>query len=171
VAWCNRHISSKFPNFRFQVANLKNSLYTKADLLDASSYRFPYDNQQFNFVLLTSVFTHLLEAEVENYIGEIARLLIPGGRCFFTIFINPTDNADRRVVNQGFQFPYSGGENSWIMDQKTPHANVIFDQIWLESTLAKHQLACTVLQLGYWHSGEPKAGNEFQDIVVVTRIA
>src|SRR5207244_396487 len=53
----------------------------------AADYTFPYADATFDFVCLTSVFTHLLPEEVARYLDEIRRVLRPGGRCLATYFI------------------------------------------------------------------------------------
>jgi len=56
--------------------------------LDApTAYRFPFPDGTFDFILLTSVFTHMLEDEMRNYLSEAARLLLPGGRVYATFFL------------------------------------------------------------------------------------
>src|SRR5262249_6440676 len=42
---------------------------------------FPYADASFDFVFLTSVFTHMLPAEVAQYLREVRRVLRPAGRC------------------------------------------------------------------------------------------
>ena len=79
IAWCQENITPKHPNFRFQVADIRNKEYNSGERFAASEYEFPYEDASFDFVLLTSVFTHLLPNEVENYLSEIQRVLAPGG--------------------------------------------------------------------------------------------
>jgi SAM-dependent methyltransferase len=60
IDWCNKHIATKYPNFRFQYTGLYNQLYNTSDKVDASNFIFPYTNAKFDFVFLTSVFTHMM---------------------------------------------------------------------------------------------------------------
>ena len=53
----------------------------------ASECRFPWDDESFDFVLLTSVFTHMLPADREHYLSEIARVMSRGAKCVITHFI------------------------------------------------------------------------------------
>ena len=87
VEWCQQAITPRYPNFHFQVADLYNRHYNPVGRVPASDYRFPFEDQSFDFVVLTSVFTHLLPADRDNYISEIARVLRPKGRCFATFFL------------------------------------------------------------------------------------
>ena len=45
----------------------------------ASEFVFPFADASFDFVSLTSVFTHMLPVDLEHYAGQIARVLRPEG--------------------------------------------------------------------------------------------
>ena len=59
VRWCEKAISRRFPNFRFKYVDLDNDLYRSGGG-SAADFRFPYADEDFDFVVLTSVFTHML---------------------------------------------------------------------------------------------------------------
>src|SRR6185503_5290247 len=82
--------------FRFQVSHLHNGLYAQREKrkLKASQYTFPYENNSFDFVFLTSVFTHMVRADVERYVQEVARVLKPGGRCLTTFYLLNAESKD-----------------------------------------------------------------------------
>ncbi len=177
VKWCQEHYKAYGAQFRFDHAYLHNSLYTGTDAADASTYRFAYQDQSFDFVWLTSVFTHMLPAEVSNYLAEISRMLKPGGRCLFTLFLIPKSDPGRRLRTAGFDFPhlYSTEPNAaspiaWVMDLNTPHANVAFAMDWIDQELANHGLVIKHQLLGYWDSSNPANGIDFQDIIVVEKV-
>ncbi len=87
IAWCTEYMSSKHPNFHFQHADIRNRYYNPNGRFSASEYRFPYADGSFDVVFLGSVFTHLLPAEMEHYLAEIARVLKPGGRSLISYFV------------------------------------------------------------------------------------
>jgi SAM-dependent methyltransferase len=87
IAWCEEHITARYPNFRFQLADIRNGKYNPSGALQACDYRFPYDDSAFDFVFLTSIFTHMLPADVEQYMAEIARVLKPGGRMLASFYL------------------------------------------------------------------------------------
>ncbi len=99
IAWCSRRISKRFANFRFRLVAIRNSDYNPHGHIEAARFTFPYPDGAFDFVFLTSVFTHMLPEEVDNYLKETARVLAPGGRCFITWFLL-TDES-RRLIAQG----------------------------------------------------------------------
>ncbi|MBI2437667.1 MAG: class I SAM-dependent methyltransferase [Lentisphaerae bacterium] len=87
VEWCRAAISSRFPTFHFLAADVYNRHYNPKGRYPAEAYRFPFPDASFDFVFLSSVFTHMLPEEVRQYLSEIARVLKPGGRCLITYFL------------------------------------------------------------------------------------
>ncbi len=90
VEWCQKTYTSRYPNFRFHFSDIYNKEYNPDGKFKASEYRFPFESASFDFVFLTSVFTHMLPQDMENYLSEIARVLKSDGRVFITYFLlNP----------------------------------------------------------------------------------
>ena len=74
-------------NFNFRKLDVYNKAYNRRGKPRAADLEFPYDDDSFSFVLCISVFTHMLKAEVANYLKEIRRVIREDGRCFATFFI------------------------------------------------------------------------------------
>lgn len=162
VNWCQKNITTLYPNFKFTHVSLKNDLYTN-DGNEAESFTFPYSDNQFDFCFLTSVFTHMTDKQVENYLEEIQRVLKPGGRCLATFFIlNKTAKHDS---NQEFQFPYDYAHYR-LMDDKVKSANVAYQQSYLEAFANKVNLRIKDIHFGYWSHQRKEEALDFQDIVV-----
>jgi SAM-dependent methyltransferase len=87
VDWCTERYTSKYPNFKFHLIDVRNDLYNPGGTYKATEYRFPFSDEHFDFVVLNSVFTHMISAEVENYMNEVARVLRKGGRCLISFFL------------------------------------------------------------------------------------
>ena len=75
IEWCQRRISPKYGNFHFLHSDIYNKEYNPKGKLQAREYKFPFEDQCFDFVFLTSVFTHMLPADMENYVSEIGESL------------------------------------------------------------------------------------------------
>ncbi len=93
IDWCRANITPRFPNFKFQRADVYNPAYHPGGRYDAAEYAFPFPSESFDFVCLTSVFTHMRPAGVENYTREISRVLKVGGRCLITYFLQTDETA------------------------------------------------------------------------------
>lgn len=164
-------ITSRYPRFRFQHADIYNKEYNPHGTLQASGYRFPYADESFTFVFLTSVFTHMLPPDVRHYLDEIQRVLRPGGRCLVTWFL--IDSVARANIDGGKTAPARcfrrdlGGY--WVVEAQTPEAAVAY----LEADVRElyRMAGLTVREpivYGAW-SGRSGASNHAQDIVTAQK--
>jgi SAM-dependent methyltransferase len=163
IGWCRRRYR-RHPNFRFQVADLHNRRYNPAGGQAAAEYRFPYAGDVFDFVLCTSVLTHLLEGEADHYLSEIARVLAPGGRLLATFFL--LDDRSRAAIaagSAGLPFLDADAPVAVISDD-VPEEAVAYDRGWVEAALERHGLAVASVHEGTWRGAE--VGISFQDLVV-----
>src|SRR5262249_24204952 len=87
IRWAQENITPGFPNFRFQRVDIYNKAYNPGGPVKAAEFRFPYEDESFDFVFSTSLFTHLLTADARHYLEECARVLRPGGHCFHTCLL------------------------------------------------------------------------------------
>jgi SAM-dependent methyltransferase len=99
VRWCQENITAQRPNFRFQHADIANTRYNPDGELVAATYTFPYEDASFDFVFLTSVFTHLLPLAFQRYLAESARVLRPGGTLFATYCL--LNDETQRLIESG----------------------------------------------------------------------
>ena len=86
VDWCNEHYKA-YPNFRFSHADIYSSFYNPTGATRAAKYQFPHPSEDFDFVFLSSILTHMLPKEMRHYFDEIARVLRPGGTALITFFL------------------------------------------------------------------------------------
>jgi SAM-dependent methyltransferase len=100
VKWCKENIQSQYPHFNFQYVDLSNDLY-KAKGIDPSTYSFNYEDKYFDFIFAISVFTHMIDSELENYVRQSARVIKENGILFATFFIL---SDDYKPDNQRFNF-------------------------------------------------------------------
>jgi SAM-dependent methyltransferase len=167
VKWCKKNITSKFPNFNFQHIELKNSLYNLDTNQDASKFTFPYPDNYFDFIFLTSVFSHMLPNDVENYLKEINRVLKNSGRCFCTFFILTKEY--KQNINKNFNFPFDKG-NYYLMDEKVPEANIAYEEDYLRSIILKANLNILSMHNGYWSGRQKSESLDFQDIIILEKM-
>jgi SAM-dependent methyltransferase len=87
IAWCEENITRRAPHFHFRTVALQSRHYNPGGGKPADTFVFPYESGTFDVVFLASVFTHLLDAAVANYLKEIHRVLKPGGRVVASCFL------------------------------------------------------------------------------------
>jgi SAM-dependent methyltransferase len=166
VAWCRTRYRP-FPAFTFTLADLHNRRYNPAGTQPASSFRFPYEDASFDFVLLTSVLTHLVQDECDHYLAECARVLAPGGRLFATFFL--LDEESRGLIAAGrssLAFP-AAADPMAVVDEAVPEEAVAYTTAWVEATLARHGLTATGRHPGSWCGRAEAVG--YQDVITATR--
>ena len=87
VEWAQRNIASRFPNFSFVHADVYNKHYNPKGKVLPEQFSFPFPDREFDFIIVKSVFTHLLPETVRQYLREIRRVMRPGSRCLATAFL------------------------------------------------------------------------------------
>lgn len=170
IDWCRKNISSRHPNFTFTYVPLSNDLY-RNEGGDASRFVFPYPEAHFDFVILTSVFTHMVPEEVQHYLSEIHRVLKQGGHVYATFFIlSENARANMKIGLSDFEFKYDKGHYS-LMDEQVKSANVAFDETYLFSTLIQARDFFVVsVENGSWSDLSSNDPIGFQDRVVLRKI-
>ena len=170
IQWCRRNISKKFPHFKFQAVELYNGQYHPDGALPAETFKFPYKDRTFDFVILVSVFTHMRPKEVENYVSEISRVLKNGGRCFISFFL--LNEESRNLLEAGksdvaFRFPFEG---CLVKSLKHPEFAIAYDQEQVRDMFKKNGLTFKNLPLyGSWCGRDLYVG--YQDIVIADKKA
>lgn len=168
VKWCQKNITPKFPNFNFTHLNLKNSLYNLTTNQEASKIKFPYPDNSFDFIILTSVFTHMLPNDVENYLQEINRVLKSSGKCFCTFFILTNESEKHINKNTDFNFAFNKGNYS-LMDEKVPEANVAYKNDYLNKIITVAGLKVKSEHFGYWSGRQKTESLDFQDVLILEK--
>ena len=87
ICWCRRYIQSYHSNFRFLHVDVLNARYHPDGRPIDRDFALPMDVGSFDIVYLFSVFSHMPTADLKAYLQEFARLLVAGGRVFFTAFV------------------------------------------------------------------------------------
>lgn len=128
IDWCQERITPKFPNFHFRHSDVYNKHYNPDGRVRACDYRFPYEDAFFDFVFLTSVFTHMLPADLEHYLREIARVLKPGGKCLITfLLMNEESRALIQAKKSDFEFVHEM-DGYFTTRPDDPEAAIAYDE-------------------------------------------
>jgi SAM-dependent methyltransferase len=168
IEWCQKTYAPLYPNFHFHFADIYNKAYNCKGTEKASDYRFPFESSSFDFVFLTSVFTHLLPRGTENYLSEIRRVLKPNGRCLVTYFLlNPESRRliDEKASHHSFKYELPGCQ---IEDRDVPEAAVGYDERTIRELYGKYGLSISEpISYGIWCGR--KGGLDWQDIIIGTK--
>lgn len=168
IDWCEKHIQSQFPNFKFIHIDLKNDLYNLETETQAKDFIFPYQENEFDFVFLTSVFTHMMPQDVEAYLKQIQRVLKKGGTCFATFFIMNKENKQLMQAFDGIKFNYNYG-NYYQHNYHVKEANIAFEEAYLDNLFSNSGFQIIKKHFGYWPGREKEKSVDFQDIVILRK--
>ncbi len=166
VLWCQQHIARQAPHFQFMHIDLYNKRYNSQGRYQAQDYVFPFKDHSFDFIFLTSVFTHMLPPTMEHYLQEISRLLHPQGRSLITFFLLNGQQQDlARQERNDIDFRYGSGPYR-MRDEAIPESAVAYEEDYLFGLLAHCGLAITTpIHYGSWSGRED--GLSYQDIIIL----
>lgn len=172
IAWCNEKIAPRHPNFRFTLADVANEEYNPGGQVPAAEYRFPYDDDSVDLVVLVSVFTHMLAPEMEHYLHEIRRILVKGGRCFATYFlVNEESSALMERGAGSLRLRHRVGP-AWVVNTAVPELSVGYDEAHARELYGR-LFSDTTIHFGGWCGRPPlwapESGLGDQDVIVATK--
>jgi SAM-dependent methyltransferase len=166
--WCVEHISAKYPNFHFHLADLFNPHYNSSGKYKADEYKFPFQSGHFDFTAIGSVFTHMLPDGVDNYLGEVARVLKKEGKCLATFFL--WNDEARELTKNGrsaLSFSYESDRFRTI-NPRVPEDTVCYEESFVMVLYKKHGLAIDEpIRYGSWCGRRNFLS--YQDIIVATK--
>jgi ubiquinone/menaquinone biosynthesis C-methylase UbiE len=169
INWCTKHIKPKYPNFNFLYVDLKNDLYNLKTRNEAKDYIFPYKDNEFDLIILTSVFTHMLPADISNYLNQIHRVLKKDGKCFATFFLLNQEIKASIEKRDHFNFPYIF-DNYRLFNKNVKEANVAYEESFLLLDLfPKNNLIADKIYYGWWSGKSRDNSLGYQDTIILTK--
>lgn len=168
VNWCQSQFTPRFPNFKFHRIAVYNERYNPTGIINPVSYTFPFSDASFDFVYLTSVFTHMYPDEIQHYLNEISRVLKTGGRCFITYYLLNDLSLNHINKNEGtYNFKYHHGSYR-IEDEANPLYQIAFGESEIRAFYESSNI--TIKEPIYYGSWSGRTDFlSFQDIVIGTK--
>lgn len=169
IEWCRDAIGVRYPRFGFTHADIYNEAYNPGGALRAADYEFPYENDAFDFVFLTSVFTHMLPPDVRHYLAEIRRVLRAGGRCLATWFILDAEARERiaagvTIPSRSFRRDLGG---YWAVEGQLAEEALAYPEADIRALYGEAGLAIgEPIVYGGWSGRARPSSDHSQDIVV-----
>lgn len=162
VEWCQRHFGDD-RRFRFDVLRADTPWSTTGgNVLDI---RFPVPDGSVDLVIAKSVFTHFLPPETLHYLGEIRRVLAPGGTAVISAFLLHGGRARPGPVSPMIDFRYGDNGVRWKVKHR-PYSAVAYEESSLRGYATSKGLSVERVLYGYW-TGSGIAPNA-QDLLVLT---
>jgi SAM-dependent methyltransferase len=166
VDWCRENITPRAPNFNFRHANILNGTYNPQGTIEPTEFTFPYGDSEFDFIYLTSIFTHMLPAHVQHYFAEISRTLKPGGRWLATWFILDDEAlVSISEARSAYDFSHDRGGYRVVNPERLEDA-IAYPEAYVLGLYERFRFDVS-LDLGQWGGRSPSPTNrDGQDIVV-----
>jgi SAM-dependent methyltransferase len=163
-------LERRYPNFQFHWADARNAHYNPHGATPAESYVFPFPDASFDVIYAASLFTHLLPAETRNYFREARRVLRPGGRALFSVFVLDHYRGPGTTVSPLYEFHHELEPGASVRDAAHPDALVGYSRAWLEACAEQAGLRLERLLPGLWSESPGFAVNE-HDLLLLARDA
>jgi ubiquinone/menaquinone biosynthesis C-methylase UbiE len=169
INWCAQRYTPNFPNFRFQLIDVYNKWYNPAGTQQAREYKFPFADGEFDFLVMNSVFTHMLSDDVENYLSEVQRVLKPGGRSLISFFLLNTESL--KLIEEGKStqdLRYDFGPAK-ALSAEIPEDSIGFDETYVKDLYGKRGLQIKDIHYGSWCGRKDYLS--YQDLVLAIKQA
>lgn len=167
IDWCSKEITPKHPNFKFYFSDVYNKLYNPDGAVPADKYIFPHEDNYFDFVSLTSVFTHMLQGDLDHYLGEIYRVMKIGGRCIITYFLL-NEESRNLIKNSGNKpkFSHKIDDGVFVKDIRNPEVGIAYREDIILGLYEKYGFDIRGVCYGKWCGRE---NGDFQDRVYAVK--
>jgi ubiquinone/menaquinone biosynthesis C-methylase UbiE len=149
VEWCREQLAPQLPNFRFSFTDVRSG-HSPESPVAASAFRFPFNDGSFDLAIVSSVFTHMLPDEIEQYVAELSRVLRADGCCFMTVFL--FDSEAETAVAGGttiFDFRHSIGP-CLAFDRARPEEGTAARKEWFLALLERNGFQIDLVRPGNW---------------------
>src|SRR5262249_183649 len=130
---------------------------------------FPFANDHFDLVFLTSVFTHMLPDDLAHYLQEIARVLKPNGTSLITYFLLNAESGALIRAGQGCHtFPFERGHCAVKVDDR-PEEAIAYDEGFIRGLYPERGLRVVEpIHYGNWCGRSHFVDG--QDIIIATKV-
>ena len=165
IKWCQKNISPKYNNFHFNLVDIYNKEYNPKGKIPSSKFSFPYENDSFDFIFATSVFTHMLPDDVENYFSEIKRVLKKNRKCFLTFLLLNSESL-KAINEKKSKITFEqNDENFSLMYKDIPEHTIAYSENFIRVIHKKHGMIIEEpIKFGSWSGRDSFLS--FQDLII-----
>jgi SAM-dependent methyltransferase len=167
IQWCQENMTPASDGmYEFLHLDVNNSRYNKEGRLEGSRLTFDFGFRP-DTVVATSVFTHMLPDDIDNYLQEIGRILAPGGHVLATFFlINPSQMAWEAKGQSRYALEHRLTSFARFWSTDDPLHVIAYEQEWIVERVRAAGLSVDSILLGSW-CGRPGT-RVFQDTLILS---
>lgn len=171
IDWCKANYK-KHKNFNFHFADVVSTYYNTSATTKASEYKFPYEDNKFDYVWSTSLFTHLVFEDFENYIKEMSRVMKPGAKMWNTYLVlddvamSLLDELNSKDTRHKLPYEVEGGR---VRDLANPEAQIALYEDRIREVHKKYGFKDLDVRYGPWSGRTENVRAGGQDVIIATK--
>ncbi len=171
IDWCNTAYKD-ISNFSFVFADLFSNYYNVGAKTKASDYVFPFEDKTFDYIWSTSLFTHLVFDDFENYIKQMSRVMKPGAKMWNTylvlddIALGLLDELNAKNTRHKLPFKVKGG---MVRDLANPEAQIALYENKIREVHDKYDLDILDVRYGPWSGRTENIRAGGQDVIIAQK--
>jgi SAM-dependent methyltransferase len=159
IKWATKHIEKHDQKYHFVLAEVFSDVYNQTSRTQASEYEFPFTANAFDLIFAYSLFTHLLDAELENYFGNAGRCIKDDGVFVFSCFV--MDEA----ASGSFMSQASLRGKTHLYSESSPRKATAFAEPYLREALSAAGFRNVLMLPGVWRKSNSLGGSD-QDLFI-----
>jgi SAM-dependent methyltransferase len=168
VRWARRHLTPLAPDYHFRHADVANDRYNPDGKVAPEDLVFPARTGGFHFAVLFSVFTHFYASDIQVYLGELERVLRPGGHVLTSWFLYDDETYERASTISAYPMTHRLDDNAIYNDADDPLRAIAFHEDKVRAWIAAAGFEVVTIEHGLWNGGP---GPEFQDHILLRKPA
>lgn len=164
----SKQVFSSYPNYQFFHIDLHNGRYNKNGKISVGDLDLNLD-KPFDYICLFSVFTHMVEEDIMNYLKYIKKNLKQDGTCLSTFF---SFNDDREAYLKTASIPTTIKINSDLYidsNEEILHVRCYSEKI-IGKMIDSSGLKIKKILYGNWCGGNVCIPNIYQDMFVLEHV-
>ncbi len=87
IQWCRKYIEKREPAYHFEHLDIASERYHKDGKLIDHNFKFNIPDHSIDIIYIWGVFTNMDGEVMKIYLNDLKRMLSPGGKVFFTAFV------------------------------------------------------------------------------------
>ncbi len=87
IRWCREYIEKREPSYHFEHLDIFSERYNQSGKQIDENFKFNIKNACMDMIYIWGVFTNMDGGVMKIYLKDLKRMLAPGGRVFFTAFV------------------------------------------------------------------------------------
>jgi SAM-dependent methyltransferase len=167
IVWATKNITASYESYRFQCLAKGGTKY-QAHVV----YPLPVDGPTTDYVISTSLFTHLGMGACDGYLRELGRILKPGGLAYTTFFFRDEHSvvaAEQRA--RAHNMPLIKEPSAWHFG-KGDYLDIFHDFERVRSVAATAGLRPVLFRAGAWRGMAFSSTNPaaYQDLLLFQKV-